>query len=88
VLQVADPFGRLARRDVLDALARGLAGAELDTARGGAGLGLAMCHHAASAMIFDVVRGRHTEVTAVFDLDLNLREFRSQAKSLHLWCAR
>jgi hypothetical protein len=84
-LQVRDPFGRLERRHVVDGLARGLAGGELDTSHGGAGLGMMVCHNSSSAMIFDVVRGRHTEVTALFELDMNLREFRTQAKSLHFW---
>jgi hypothetical protein len=83
-LQVRDPFGRLERRHVFDGLARGLAG-EMDRSGGGAGLGLAVCHNASSAMFFDVSRGRHTEVTALFELDQNLREFRTQAKSLHFW---
>jgi hypothetical protein len=85
VLQVRDPFGRLERRHVYDGLARGLAGGEMDQSHGGAGLGMMVCHNAASAMIFDVAPGRHTEVTAMFELDMNLREFRSQAKSLHFW---
>jgi hypothetical protein len=85
VLQVRDPFGRLERRHVFDGLARGLAGGEMDTSHGGAGLGMMVCHNASSAMFFDVVPGRHTEVTALFELDMNLREFRTQAKSLHFW---
>jgi hypothetical protein len=85
VLQVRDPFGRLERRHVVDGLARGLAGGEMDTSHGGAGLGMMVCHNASSAMIFDVVRGKHTEVTALFELDMNLREFRTQAKSLQFW---
>ena len=44
-----------------------------------------VCHNASSALFFDVVRGRHTEVTALFELDMNLRELRTQAKSLHFW---
>ena len=84
VLQVRDPFGRLERRHVFDGLARGLAG-EQDRTHGGAGLGMAVCHHASSALFFDVARGRHTEVTAVIELDANLRELRTQAKSLHFW---
>jgi hypothetical protein len=44
-----------------------------------------VCHNASSAMMFDVAQGRHTEVTAMFELDMNLREFRTQAKSLHFW---
>ncbi len=85
VLQVRDPFGRLERGHVVDGLARGLAGGEMDQSHGGAGLGMMVCHNASSAMVFDVVRGKHTEVTAMFELDMNLREFRTQAKSLHYW---
>jgi len=85
VLQVRDPFGRLERSHVVEGLARGLAGGEMDTSHGGAGLGMLVCHNASSAMMFDVARGRHTEVTAMFELDLNLREFRTQARSLHFW---
>jgi hypothetical protein len=84
-LQVRDPFGRLERRHVVDGLARGLAGGELDESHGGAGLGMMVAHNASSAMMFDVVPDRHTEVTALFELDMNLREFRTQAKSLHFW---
>jgi hypothetical protein len=85
VLQVRDPFGRLERKHVVDGLARGLAGGEMDQSHGGAGLGMMVCHNASSAMVFDVARGRYTEVTAMFELDMNLREFRTQAKSLHYW---
>lgn len=85
VLQVRDPFGRLERRHVFDALARGLAGGEMDQTHGGAGLGMMVCHNASSALLFDVARGRHTEVTALFELDMNLRELRTSAKSLHFW---
>jgi hypothetical protein len=85
VLQVRDPFGRLERRHVFDGLARGLAGGEMDTTHGGAGLGMMVCHNSSSAMFFDVAPGKHTEVTALFELDMNLRELRTQAKSLHYW---
>lgn len=85
VLQVRDPFGRLERKHVVEGLARGLAGGEMDQSHGGAGLGMMVCHNASSAMLFDVVPGKHTEVTALFELDMNLREFRTQAKSLHFW---
>jgi hypothetical protein len=86
-LQVRDPFGRLERRHVFDGLARGLAGGEMDQSHGGAGLGMMVCHNNSSAMFFDVVRGKQTEVTALFELDMNLRELRTQAKSLHFWSA-
>jgi hypothetical protein len=83
-LQVRDPFGRLERHHVFGGLARGLAG-EMDRSHGGAGLGMMVCHNASSAMFFDVSPGRHTDVTALFELDQNLREFRTQARSLHFW---
>ena len=85
--QVRDPFGRLERRHVVDGLARGLAGGEMDTSHGGAGLGMLVCHNATSALFFDVVKGKHTEVTGIFELDMNLRELRTSAKSLHVWSA-
>lgn len=84
-LQIRDPFGRLERRHVFEGLARGLAGGEMDRSHGGAGLGMMMCHNCSTAMFFDVVANRHTEVTALFELDINLREFRTSAKSLHFW---
>jgi hypothetical protein len=84
-LQVRDPFGRLERRHVFDGLSRGLAGGEMDRSHGGAGLGMLVCHNASTAMFFDVAPQRHTEVTALFELDVNLRELRTQAKSLHFW---
>lgn len=85
VLRVRDPFGRLERRHVVDGLARGLASGEIDREGGGAGLGMMVCHNSSSAMVFDVVRGKSTEVTAMYDLDQNLRDLRTQAKSLHIW---
>lgn len=85
VIQVRDRFGGLQRRHVVDGLARGLAGGEMDQSHGGAGLGMSVCHHNALAIFFDVARGRHTEVTAMLELDLNLREVRTLARSLHLF---
>jgi len=84
-LQVRDPFGRLERRHVVEGLARGLAGGELDRSHGGAGLGLLVCHNASTALWFDVVPGQRTEVTALLELDVNLRELRTSARSLHFW---
>jgi hypothetical protein len=86
VLQVTDPFGLLDRAHVFSGLLRALRG-QMDTGRGGAGLGLAVCANATVALIVDVVPSTKTEVTGVFDLDLNLRDFRSQAKSLHYFAA-
>jgi hypothetical protein len=68
---------------VFAGLARGLKGGQMDQSHGGAGLGMTVCHNSTVAMLYDVTRGQKTEVTGIFDLDLNLREFRTQAKSLH-----
>jgi hypothetical protein len=87
-IQVTDPFGRLERKHVFDGLARGLRGGTMDHSHGGAGLGMTVCHNATVAMVYDVVRGQRTEVTGIFDLDMNLREFRTQAKSLHYFEAQ
>jgi len=84
-LQIRDPFGRLERHHVVAGLERGLAGGELDRSHGGAGLGLLVCHNASTALFFDVVANRSTEVTALFELDVNLRELRTSARSLHFW---
>lgn len=84
-IQVIDPFGRLQRSHVFGGLERALSQGELDASYGGAGLGLAMCHNATVALFFDVRRGQKTEVTGIFDLDLNLRDFRARAKSLHFF---
>jgi hypothetical protein len=84
-LQVRDPFGRLERRHVVDGLARGLAGGELDRSHGGAGLGMLVCHNASTGLWFDVVPGQRTEVIALLELDVNLRELRTSARSLHFW---
>jgi hypothetical protein len=83
-LQVIDPFGALRREHVFPGLVRGLGG-DMDRSGGGAGLGLTVCLQSTVALVFDVVAGRRTSVTGVFDLDLNLREFRQQAKSLHFF---
>jgi hypothetical protein len=37
------------------------------------------------AIFFDVVVNRDTEVTALFDLAVDPRELRAQAKSPHFW---
>lgn len=84
-IQVTDSFGRLERPHVFNGLQRGLNGGQMDQSHGGAGLGMVVCHNCTVAMFFDVMRGRKTEVTGIYDLDLGQREFRAQAKSLHFF---
>jgi len=84
---VSSPCSRRNRCAAVDHVSFGLSQGEMDTSHGGAGLGMMVCHNSTAAMFFDVVAGKHTEVTGVFELDLNLREFRTQAKSLHFFSA-
>lgn len=84
VLQIRDPFGRLRRDHVVNGLARGFEG-EMDSSHGGAGLGMLVCHNTATSLFYDVHRDRSTEVTAMLELDLSLREIRTAPRSLHFW---
>jgi len=84
-IQVIDPFGGLTRNKVFDGLARGLAGGQLDTSHGGAGLGLTVIHNGTAMLFFDVVAGSRTEVTGIFELGTSHRDFRLQPKSLHFF---
>lgn len=84
-VQVIDSFGRLRRAHVFNGLARGLEGGEMDTSHGGAGLGMVVCHNSTVAMFYDVLTDHQTQATGIFDMELNLREFRTQAKSLHFF---
>ena len=86
-VQVTDRFGRLRRNHIFNGLARGLDGGEIDTSHGGAGLGMVVCHNSTVAMFYDVIPEQKTEVTGIFDMDLNLREFRTRARSLHFFQA-
>ena len=81
-LQVSDRFGRLTRDHIVGGLTRGLAAGEMDRSHGGAGLGLLVCHNASISLAFELVPGQRTAVTARFELDLNLREFRTLPRSL------
>jgi hypothetical protein len=85
VLAVTDPFGRLGRHHVFGGLVRGLKGGEMDVTGGGAGLGMVKVYHSTVSTLYDVVQGRKTEVTGVFELDMNLREFRTLPKSVHFF---
>ena len=88
-LQVVDPFGRLQREHVLDGIRRGRAASSgepaLDTANGGAGLGIYRIYAQSTVMIVDVDRGRYSSVIAFFDLEQTARAARTLPVSLHLF---
>jgi hypothetical protein len=65
---VSDEFGTLSRATVLAHIAKGLhANAPVDRKAGGAGLGLYLTVSLASAVWFDVVPGRRTDIVCAFD---------------------
>jgi hypothetical protein len=85
-VEVADRFGRLERKHVFGGLVRALRpgqNGQMDTQGGGAGLGMMVAYRSTTALFFDVARGHRTRVTGIFDLDLNLREFRLLPKTIH-----
>jgi hypothetical protein len=84
-IQVSDPFGKLRRKHVFEGLARGLNEGEVDTHGGGAGLGMAVVHNSCLAIVYDVLPERQTDVTAFIDLEVNRRDFRNRARSIHFF---
>jgi hypothetical protein len=82
-VEIVDRFGRLERKHVFGGLVRGLKSGQMDTAGGGAGLGMLVSYRSTTALFFDVAPGQRTRVTGLFDLDLNLREFRLLPKTIH-----
>jgi hypothetical protein len=82
-VEVQDRFGRLERKHVFGGLVRALKWGQMDTAGGGAGLGMLVSYRSTTALFYDVVPQRRTRVTGLFDLDLNLREFRLLPKTIH-----
>jgi hypothetical protein len=82
-VEIVDRFGRLERKHVFGGLVRGLKAGQMDTAGGGAGLGMLVAYRSTTALFYDVDPGLRTRVTGLFDLDLNLREFRLLPKTIH-----
>jgi hypothetical protein len=82
-VEVVDRFGRLNRGHVFGGLTRALKSGQMDTANGGAGLGMLVSYRSTTALFYDVQPGKRTRVTGIFDLDLNLREFRLLPKTIH-----
>jgi hypothetical protein len=82
-VEVTDRFGRLERKHVFGGLVRALKSGQMDTGGGGAGLGMMVAYRSTTALFYDVDPGRRTRVTGLFDLDLNLREFRQLPKTIH-----
>jgi hypothetical protein len=91
-LSATDPFGGLQRWHVFESIARGLSASAtedgagvVDSSRGGAGLGFFKMFSGASTLLVTVDRGRATEVTLFWDLDVHPRDLRAAPSSVHFW---
>ena len=82
-VEITDHFGRLERKHVFGGLVRALKSGQMDTTGGGAGLGMLVSYRSTTALFYDVEKNLRTRVTGLFDLDLNLREFRLLPKTIH-----
>jgi hypothetical protein len=83
-ITVKDPFGGLKRKHVFSGIERALTQkGQMDTEGGGAGLGMLYIYNHGFSSFFTVKPGISTEVTVLYDLTLNRREFATQAKSVH-----
>lgn len=83
---VADRFGRLRRDTVAAHLQRGLApGARPAAGPGGASLGLLLAFAASNQLVFSVVPGAATEVTAVIEVAGGNRRSLARGAALHFY---
>src|SRR5262249_13603126 len=70
-MSVRDPFGRIDRNTILEYLGACIRGEEPEqhANKGGGGHGLFIIFRSANLTVFNVEKGRATEVIALFDLD-------------------
>ncbi len=86
-IATADPFGALRKETLLTYLKKVLKRDEtdglIDEKRGGAGLGLFKILYSSHGIVCDVKPGGRTEIMALIDVNDQLRDFASMARSIH-----
>lgn len=84
---VTDPFGALSKQVSLDYLARCFArqSRPLESASGGAGLGLYFTFDSLSHLVFNVATRRRTEAIGLMDVRGSYRDFASKSKSFNVF---
>lgn len=84
-----DPFGSLTQETVVSYLNRCLVRGpnQISEASGGAGIGLYRIFQSLSKFIINIDPGRKTEVIALIDLRLSMRQFKLAPKSFHIFIA-
>jgi hypothetical protein len=86
-LATVDPFGALSQDTVVSYLNRCMVKgpAQMSEASGGGGLGLHRIFQSLSKFIVNIDPGKRTEVIALVDLRLSIRQFRQATKSFHIF---
>ncbi|SMF62233.1 hypothetical protein [Pseudobacteriovorax antillogorgiicola] len=83
----SDPFGALKKDKVFQYLKKVLKRSSteglIDTKRGGAGLGLFKILYSSHAIVCNVEEGKKTEIMALIDVNDQLRDFSTMARSIH-----
>jgi CRP-like cAMP-binding protein len=85
-IAVADPFGSLAKDIILSYLEFGAKGVDASSPKkGGAGKGLYLIVTNSSQTIFNIERGRKTEVICLFDLERKNADQQNDTPSFHFY---
>ena len=86
-VSLLDPFGALTQDTLLSYLNRCLVRGpqQISDESGGAGLGLFRVFQSISKFVVNLQPGKKTEVIALIDLRLSMRQFRLAAKSFHFF---
>ena len=89
-VSVTDPFGGLEREHAFKYLIKCFAKREgqIDTKKGGAGLGLYTAFLSVSTFIINVEAGKCTEVIGLLDTALTRRKLSGRSRSYHYFTAR
>ncbi|MBU1533669.1 hypothetical protein KKF84_00020 [Myxococcota bacterium] len=83
-ISVRDPFGGLKRKHIFNGLDRALSQkGQINTEGGGAGLGMLYIYNHGFASFFSVKEGEYTEVSVIYDITMNRRDFATLPKSVH-----
>lgn len=85
-VSVADPFGSLTKDIITSYLKKNFQGQDSHSAsKGGAGKGLFMIVSNSDLTIFNVQKGRRTEVICLFELEKRVREFPDNIPPFHFY---
>ena len=87
-ISTSDPFGSLEPEVVVASLRRCFERPVPRGETGGAGLGLYLLFGALSHVVFNVARGRRTEVIGLIDITRGLRHLKTSPKSFNLFMER